>query len=318
MSDTQYFENSLNLKQYYPISYNFLLNTPTIITINLNTEPYIIDLSNNSISYFYIPKKYRIQKDTFEDDLSGNKIVKTYNCRTNELISTHIMNMSLSYNLYDIEGVKNSLININISNITLYRRTQRINILLNKYLNLYKELKDVLNFIKIKSIHHITNSNDLQIAIKNDKSIYLSLSIKKKNIEELNNYIINNMSSFLYDTINYLLRLKYSNDYNIWIKDNTLDKYLELLDKSYKSYSKRYNSIYYIISFSNDQFYYYSNVSKKFYKTSIIRICEDKKHNWTLHFGNDATYEYELNVEKVCEYFDTINIIRKLNPNKLS
>ena len=179
-------------------------------------------------------------------------------------------------------------------------------------MKIYPIIKNNYNKIKIKDYHHISSRQGLENAIKKKKSIYLSLSNNYKDTPQLTENILKNLLSFLHDTIEFLVRIQ-SEENILWIKEISMDRYLDALCKSHIIENKgRYVKEYVIYSFSNDNFFYYSTYNNKYYKTPYIRICLGKEGGWTLHFGSENNINnIEVDTDKLLKYYDVMKHIGK-------
>ena len=296
----------------YPPFYNYILNKPHIFTINFNTHPYIVDLSNNTLSQFELPNNYQIRNDVFVNDTSGNIIVNTYDYRNKKFLYQTNASITLECNTYSMTEVKEGIQNITIPYTLLLYRCNKINFVKDIFMKIYPIIKNNYNKIKIKDYHHISSRQGLENAIKKKKSIYLSLSNNYKDTPQLTENILKNLLSFLHDTIEFLVRIQ-SEENILWIKEISMDRYLDALCKSHIIENKgRYVKEYVIYSFSNDNFFYYSTYNNKYYKTPYIRICLGKEGGWTLHFGSENNINnIEVDTDKLLKYYDVMKHIGK-------
>jgi hypothetical protein len=303
----------INTHSLYPVSYNYILNTPHIFSIKFNTEPYIVDLSSNRIVYFELPDKYEIRNDIFEQDVSGDIIVNTYDYRSKKHLYKTNTSLSLNYNTYSMVDLKAELENINIPRALLLNRFNMIYFLKTIFMQIYPVIKTNQYRIKIKNYHHVISRKGFENSIKKQKSIYLSLSNKSSNIKQLTENVLKNLLSFLHDTIEFLIRIQ-SEENIVWIKDESMDRYLNALSKTRIIENKgRFIKEYIFFSFSNDNFYYFSRETNKYYKTPYIRICLSKEGSWTLHFGSENNINnIEVDTDKILKYYDVIQYINSI------
>jgi hypothetical protein len=282
----------------------------------MNTERYMVDLSTNTIAHFYMPEKYDIRYDTFDKDTSGNIIVNTYSYKTNTLLYQTKGSMSLDCATYSLSDLKKELTIISIPISILLNRCYKINIILNRFMRMYPDIKNNKSRIRIKNYHRVASRQELKVVIdRNEKdkptSFYLSLESTPPDIQILTQNIVDNILSFLHDTIEYLIRIQ-SVENCVWIKDDSIDAYLDALYKTYiRENNGRYSKEYLVYSFSNDNFFYYSKYYNKYFKTKYIRICVCKKDGWTLHFDTDNMNRIEIDIDKLFTYYDIMKRINK-------
>ena len=135
------YRKPINTHSFYPVSYNYILNTPHVFSIKFNTEPYIVDLSSNRIVYFEVPDIYEIRNDIFEKDISGNIIVNTYNYHSKKLLYKTNTNLSLDYNAYSMTDLKADLEKVHIPRVVLLNRCNKIYFLKNIFMQIYPVIK---------------------------------------------------------------------------------------------------------------------------------------------------------------------------------
>jgi hypothetical protein len=209
--------------------------------------------------------------------------------------------------------LKADLEKVHVPRLLLLNRCNKIYFLKNIYMQIYPVIKMNQYMIKIKNYHHVVSRQAFENSIKKQKSIYLSLSNKSSNIKQLTENILKNLLSFLHDTIEFLIRIQ-SEENIVWIKDESMDKYLNALSKTRIIENKgRFIKEYIFFSFSNDNFYYYSRDTNKYYKTPYIRICLSKEESWTLHFGSENNINnIEVDTDKILKYYDVIQYINSI------